>query len=283
MCIIIGKYFPDIGWVALKNRDRNYVPEISFKKKMKDGMEILYFWDDITQYCEGLNSSGIGILSASLMVMDDEKEIDTRAKTPSKDGIKIKKALTFSTLKEVVDSLVKQKLPGNTLIFDKNTMVLLEGAWEPGEYKNKKYDHVLKVIPKDEIIVRTNHGVLLDWAGYQRKKDDKSQTLSRISSESRKEIAEQVAKESKTPDAILDGLIHDFMHNGQLNPVRTTNARKKMRTTAQLLIIPSELTMKIRPVQSKLIVDLWDLNKQNSKTWVEILSNRIFFENLKSS
>ena len=73
------------------------------------------------------------------------------------------------------------------------------------------------------------------------------------------------------------------MHNGQLNPVRTTNARKKMRTTAQLLIIPSELTMKIRPVQSKLIVDLWDLNKQNSKTWVEILSNRIFFENLKSS
>lgn len=83
MCIIIGKYFPDIGWVAVKNRDRNYIPEISFKKKVHQGVEILYFWDDITQYCEGFNSAGVGILSASLMVLDDEKEIETRKKPPA--------------------------------------------------------------------------------------------------------------------------------------------------------------------------------------------------------
>lgn len=86
MCVVVGKYFEGIGWVAVKNRDRNYIPEISFKKKHKNDTEILYFWDDITQYCEGINSAGVGILSASLMVLDDEKEIETRAKTPSKDA-----------------------------------------------------------------------------------------------------------------------------------------------------------------------------------------------------
>lgn len=82
MCIIIGKYFKDYGWVAIKNRDRNYVPEISFKKTTKDNIEILYFWDNITQYCEGINSAGVGILSASLMVLDDEKEIEITRLVP---------------------------------------------------------------------------------------------------------------------------------------------------------------------------------------------------------
>ena len=49
MCTISAKYFPTVGWVAVKNRDRNYVPEISFRKKESDGIEITYFWDDITQ------------------------------------------------------------------------------------------------------------------------------------------------------------------------------------------------------------------------------------------
>jgi len=30
MCIIAAKYFKDVGWVGVKNRDRNYVPELSF-------------------------------------------------------------------------------------------------------------------------------------------------------------------------------------------------------------------------------------------------------------
>lgn len=97
MCIVIGKYFEEYGWVAVKNRDRNYIPEISFRKKMHDGVEILYFWDDITQYCEGLNSSGIGILSASLMVQNDEKEIEKRSKGPSPDGKRIKKPYSSLT------------------------------------------------------------------------------------------------------------------------------------------------------------------------------------------
>ena len=116
MCVVAAKYFEDKGWVGVKNRDRNYVPEISFKRIQKKGVEIMLFWDDITQYCEGFNSGGVCILSASLMVMDDEKEITVRSTTPSKDGVKVKRALTYPNVKAAAMSLIKQKLPGNTLI-----------------------------------------------------------------------------------------------------------------------------------------------------------------------
>lgn len=281
MCVVVGKYFPKYGWVAIKNRDRNYIPEISFKKKIVDGTEILYFWDDITQYCEGLNSHGIGVLSASLMVLDDEKEIETRAKRPSKDGIKIKKALTFSNVKDVAKSLIEQKLTGHTLIFDQETMYVLEGSWKPGRYKHGDYDYVIKNLPKDQHVARTNHGIWISTAGYQRKEGDKAQTLSRISSESRKLIADHVANRAEDPQDILDGLTLDFTHNGQLNALRTSTEKKKMRTTSQIMIIPKEKTMYVRPVQSHISFNFWKLNHPAQQTWIEILSNRILYMNLK--
>lgn len=279
MCIIIGKYFPDRGWVGIKNRDRNYIPEISFHKSHRNGQEIVYFWDDITKYCEGLNQQGIAVLSASLMVLDDEKEIEKRSKQPSKDGIKIKKALTFTSIQDVVKSLITQKLPGNTLIFNKENMYLLEGAWQPGGYKDKKYSYKLKKIPHDEVVVRTNHGIMLPWAGYQ-KGDNKNQTLSRISSESRKLIAQWVAANSTTAEDVLDNLTHDFTGNGQLNAFRTTTAKKKMRTTSQILIVPGETTMYLRPVQSHIHFNFWDFNHPEQKIWVELLSNRALYHNV---
>lgn len=282
MCIVIGKYFDDIGWVAVKNRDRNYIPEISFKKKTNKGVEILYFWDDITQYCEGMNSAGIGVLSASLMVMDDEKEIEKRSKKPSKDGTKIKKSLTYPNIKAVAMSLIKSKLTGNTLIFDQENMYLLEGAWKPGEYKSKGYDYVIKQIPKDQTIVRTNYGIWLPWAGYQRDVDD-AQTMSRISAESRRLIGEDVTKRADDPEDILDGLTLDYTGDGQLNALRTTTKKKKMRTTSQIMIIPKEKTMYVRPVQSNMKFNFWELNDPKQQTWIEILSNRVLYMNLKDS
>ena len=162
MCVVVAKYFDNLGWVGVKNRDRNYIPEISFKSLQTDGTEMMLFWDDITQYCEGFNSGGVCILSASLMVLDDEKEITMRSKKPSKDGIKIKKALKYPNVKAAAMSLIKQKLTGNTLIFDRDTCYMLEGAWKPGGYADKEYEYVIKEVPKDRFVVRTNHGVWLD-------------------------------------------------------------------------------------------------------------------------
>lgn len=280
MCIVIGKYFEGTGWVGVKNRDRNYIPEISFKKKINEGLEILYFWDDITQYCEGFNSTGIGVLSASLMVLDDEKEIEKRSKKPSKDGQKIKKALTYPNVKAVAMSLIKQKLTGNTLIFDQEHMYLLEGAWRPGEYKTEGYEYKIKEISKDEVVVRTNYGIWLSWAGYQRGVD-KSQTMSRISAESRRIIGEDVVSKAEDPEDILDGLTLDYTGDGQLNALRTTTEKKKMRTTSQIMIIPKEKTMYVRPVQSNMSFNFWELNNPKQQTWIEILSNRVLYMNLK--
>jgi hypothetical protein len=281
MCIVIGKYFKGIGWVGAKNRDRNYIPEISFRKKTKDGMEILYFWDDITQYCEGINSAGIAILSASLMVLDDEKEISNRAKTPSKDGKRIKAALTYPDIKAAAMSLIKSEMTGNTLVFNKDTMYLIEAAKDKND--GGKFKYKVQEIPHDQIVVRTNHGIWLPWAGYQRVEDNEAETLSRISSECRRLIAEEVAVEADYPEDILDNLTKDKTGDGQLNALRTTTDRKKMRTTSQILITPEEKTMYIRPVQSHMKFDFWKLNDPKQQTWVEILSNRVLYSKLKDN
>ena len=277
MCIVIGKYFEGIGWVAVKNRDRNYIPEISFKKLHKDGVEILYFWDDITQYCEGFNSAGVGILGASLMVLDDEKEIEKRSKTPSKDGARIKKALEYPDVKAAAMQLIRDGLTGNTLVFDQEHMYLIEAAKHQGEFQYR-----VKEIPQGQTVVRTNHGIWLPWAGYQRG-NDRAESMSRVSSESRRLIAEKVTESAKNPEDILDGLTRDYTGDGQLNALRTTSKKKKMRTTSQILIVPKEHTMYVRPVQSHMIFNFWDLNRPDQKTWIEILSNRVLYMNLKDS
>lgn len=275
MCIVIGKYFPEIGWVAVKNRDRNYIPEISFKKVQENGVETMFFWDDVTQYCEGFNSAGVGVLGASLMVLDDEKEIEKRTKTPSKDGQRIRQALMNASVRSVAASLIKSGLTGNTLVFDRETMILIESAKKDGEFHFRA-----RVIPHDKFVVRTNHGVWLPWAGYQRGEDD-NQTMSRISSESRRTIAEIVTAQAGDPEDILDGLTQNYTGNPQLNALRTTTEKKKMRTTSQILIVPKERTMYVRPVQSHMKFNFWELNKEDQQTWVEILSNRALYMNLK--
>lgn len=280
MCVIVAKYFPGTGWVAAKNRDRNYIPEISFKKTETKGTEVTYFWDDITQYCEGINSAGVGILSASLMVLDDEKEIEKRSREPSKDGIRIKAALKLRDPRAAAMYLIKKKLTGNTVVFDAETMILLEGAYHDHE---DSYEYRVKIIPHDEIVVRTNHGVWLPWAGYQRRRDDPAESASRVSSESRRLIATYVAERAENPMEIIDGLCRDYVGNPQLNVFRETHEDKKMRTTAQLLIVPREETLYVRPVQSHMTYDFWKHNQPDQDTWVEILSNRPFYSGKKAT
>lgn len=282
MCIISAKYFDRIGWVGVKNRDRNYIPEISFKRSTANGVEIILFWDDITKYCEGLNSGGVSVLSSSLMVKDDEKEITTRAKTPSKDGKKIKRALQFPNVKAVAKSLIDSKLPGNTLIFDKKTCYLLEGCWTPnGGYNRDEYDYKIREVPHDTTVVRTNHGIWLPWAGYQHKDDNINQTMSRISSESRYAIADHVIPFADSPSELIDLLAGTYIDNPQLNSLRTAHKRKQMRTTSQIMIIPSEYTLFMRPVQSHMTFNFWKFNNPKYKLWVELLSNRILYKHRK--
>lgn len=278
MCIVAAKFFPEVGWIAIKNRDRNYIPELSFKREDIEGKERLMYRDDITQYREGLNGKGVCILSASLLVIDDEKEIKEPNRSHSGDGDRISSALKCSTVPEAVKSLIKSKLTGNTLILDKDNLVLMEASNRSSENGEKEYVFTIRNIPKNETVVRTNHGIELPWAGYQ-KDGSENERLSRKSSESRLKIAEKVVKEAKTPQAILDLLCKKYDEDPQMNPLRTTTDQKKMRTTSQIMLIPSERTMYVRPIQSSISYNFWKMDDPEADTWVEILSNKPLWQN----
>ena len=78
MCVIAIRFFKDIGWVGVKNRDRNYRPTVHIKQSFRNNVERLYIWDEKTKYTEGLNEFGVSILSAAVAVKDDEKEGDSK-------------------------------------------------------------------------------------------------------------------------------------------------------------------------------------------------------------
>lgn len=273
MCVILAKWFPKHGWVICKNRDRNYIPEIVFNRYQDSntGIERLLFEDEITQYCEGINSAGVSILSASLSVNDDEKEVDKSTSKKTKDGDKIKRALLNSSARGAVKTTIEEKLTGNTIVADRDSCYLIEACLREGEYVYKA-----KQLNRGETVARTNHGIWLPWAGYQPTGDTKEK-LSYISSESRQLIGQFIVDTAQDPEDLVDGMCQRWIDNDQLNVMRTDTERKKMRTTAQLMCIPDENTLFVRPVASDINFDFWKLNKPGAETWVEILSNRAMY------
>lgn len=277
MCCILAKWFPESGWVICKARDRNYTPKIEFNRynDSDTGIERLLFEDTITGYAEGINSAGVCILSASLQVANDEKEVTKTTRKKTLDGDKIKQALLSSTARAAVAQALEEKLTGSTLIADRKSCFLIEACNRNGEYHK-----AVTELETDQVVARTNHGVALPWAGYQRNVDRK-QELSRISSESRQAIGKFIVDTARSPDDLIDGLAKIWIDNPQLNVMRTDTETKKMRTTAQLMCIPGENTLFVRPVASDINYDFWKLNRAGAETWVELLSNRELYRNAK--
>ena len=278
MCIIIAKYFDGIGWTGAKNRDRNYTPVLSFIETDEDGIERMMMHDEITGYKEGINSHGVSVLNTSLDVYDDESEVDAGTAKSSPDGRIIAEALLKDNAVEAAKIIVHHRMGGCTIVFDRDNMFLIEASDWDGK---KPYKYIAKKIPKDQVVARTNHGVWLPAAGYQRKPNNRSETLSRISSETRLLLAKAVVESAQDPEDLVDGMCQVYINDPQLNIMRTSTERKKMRTTSQQLCVPSERTLYCRPVSSHLEFDFWSLNRPNTNVWVEILSNRALWQNTK--
>jgi len=278
MCIIVAKYFDGIGWVGAKNRDRNYTPVLNFIESNDDGVERMMMHDQITGYKEGINSHGVSILNTSLDVYDDESEVEAGTADTSPDGRTISEALLKDTAAEAAKIIIKRRMGGCTIVFDRDNMFLIEASdWD----NTKPYKYVAKKIPKTELVARTNHGIWIPDAGYQRKESNASETLSRISSESRLLQAQAVVAAAEDPEDLVDGLCQVYINDPQLNIMRMSTERKKMRTTSQELCVPSERTLYCRPISSHLEFDFWSLNRPNTNVWVEILSNRALWQNTK--
>jgi len=288
MCIIAAKKFPGVGWIGVKNRDRNYVPTIRIVQSNRNGVQRLYIDDDDTRYTEGLNEYGVCILSASLSVKSDEKEREKTSASDrpdnymSPDGKKIRDALYERTPKKAIENLIKSELTGCTLVFDKDDCYMLEAGrvidyTQNGDRKKGPFDH--KVIEvKDSMIARANHGVLLPQYGYEKNSDDPEKKRARKSSEFRQAVAQDEAKKIRDPMKMLDAVSVVRTERGDvayMNPIRTGDPKKKeMLTTGQLMLVPAERTMHYRPIHSDIEFSYTKLNNRDSKTFFEIVSNR---------
>ena len=277
MCIIVAKYFPGIGWAGAKNRDRNYTPTLDFIEDNRGGIGRMMMHDQVTGYREGINSTGLSILNTSLDVYDDETEVEAGEVDSSPDGKIIAQALLYRDPMDAVRLLVKRHLGGCTMVFNQRDMYLIEATDDDG---TKPYRYIVKKIGRGNTIARANHGVWIQDAGYQRGKN-KSETLGRISSDARLAQAQAIVDAAEEPEDLVDGMCQVYINDPQLNIMRMSTERKKMRTTSQQLCVPRERTLYCRPISSHVEFDFWDLNRPDTNVWVEILGNRELWQNVQ--
>jgi hypothetical protein len=278
MCVIVAKYFDGIGWAGAKNRDRNYTPTLDFIESESNGVDRMMMHDQITGYKEGINDQGVSILNTSLDVYDDESEVDSGSVKSSPDGRIIELALAQPNAKQAAQIIVKKKMGGCTIVFDQQDLYLIESSdWD----KTRPYQYQVRKISPQQTVARTNHGIWIPSAGYQRRENNDSETLSRISSETRLLLAKAVVQRAQDPEDLVDGMCQVYINDPQLNIMRTSTGRKKMRTTSQQLCVPKQRTLYCRPVSSHMQFDFWKLNHPHTDVWVEILSNRALWQNTR--
>ena len=226
MCIIISKSING-SKVLAKNRDRAYKPTIEVVHTIIDGVEVAYLRDTITDWSEGMNEFGIGLVNTALMVGYDEneKKIVKKGGKPSKDGNKIRKALSQKNVLDTINSAVSYNggIRGHTFIGTPTKTIAIEST---SQHKPKYQLH------SGEVIVRTNHGHLHHNAGYTKGDDYLSSKIRKIS-------AEKIMRKVDDISQVLPAMRTKFYEWGNiLNMARDA----EMVTSSQLLL---DLTNKV--------------------------------------
>ena len=214
----------------LKSRDRNYTPTLKVYHEVRDGVEVLYVRDEMTDWLEGLNEYGIGLANAALMVAHDEaeKKIVKTVGKKSKDGERILKVLEQRTLDEAIETACTFKggIKGHTFVSDSKKTVAIE--------QTSKHDCLVKTVASGKIHVRTNHGIQHPDAGYTEDTEDY------VSSVYRRDRAKKVLRSVDRPEGLAPALYRKQKGEGESNSmVRKTD---NMRTSSQLVL---DLTKKV--------------------------------------
>jgi len=290
MCCIAVKFLKDIGFVGAKCRDRNYPFFIKIINSNRDSIQRLYIDDQTTRWTEGLNETGLSIISASFSVADDEKEgkkilLKKKTKKPiiSPDGLAIRNALLLKDPKKAAEYLINKQLAGATFIFNRDICYLLEGGFTIRKKKATKdyprdYIYNLKEITKEaNYAVRTNHGIDMPMLGYVKDSKDPYIKKCRESSESRWKIVNNYLRDNDitNPKGLLDALNQSPSKDPFMNPIRTGDPKKgDMVTTGTLLVVPAESTLHYTPIYSSVEFCYHKLSNEKNKTFFEIISNR---------
>jgi hypothetical protein len=241
MCVIASLYLENQS-ILVKNRDRKYKAIIQVIHEIKNGTEVLYIKDLSTDWSEGLNEYGIGITNATLMVNQDEREgvvVKKRTNAVSKDGFKIRHALSLTNIPSIINYLTdysnkndeRNGLKGITFISNKDIKYVIEGT--------TKHSPIIKEIPIEESIVRTNHGIFHPGAGY-------NTGIKKKSSFSRLNISEDKLNGINKIEEVLDTLSKQHIENPFLNPYRGENEHQVF-TTGQILVNLNKLLLQYKP------------------------------------
>jgi hypothetical protein len=259
MCIVVAKYFNGMGWVIAKNRDQDYVSEITFKDKndRKVG-EIFTLYDHQTKYQEGMNYRGLTIITTSLTP-------SLLGESNDKDGEYIAKALHMTDPMEAAKFLIKKKMTGYIFCTTPEKLILVEAARD--DNGKGEYHFTIRQVPKTEFVVRTNHGVDLPWAGFQEGVNDQQDIWAK-SSRLRMLQAKHSTKKSKNVEEMLDGLIQKLTPDLQLNQFRVQSKPRQMRTIFQWAFEPSNAMVYIRPIETK-----FELNVDREMIQAKVLDN----------
>ena len=243
-CVIAHTVLNDKVLLA-KNRDRAYEPTISIVRDLIDGVELVYILDIDTDWSEGMNSNGIGLVNSALMVTNDEneKKIIKKKGKPGPDGGKIRLALSKKTLAKALQSITNYKgvgkfaLMGHTFICSPEESISIEVT--------STHIPVIKRLNRKLNHARTNHGYDYPDSGYT---DGKP----RDSSESRWGIAQKVLDSAKVPADILNGLSGIYPVNRRDNPYRDSDKVKGptekdvLSTSTQILMNLNDLVFNVR-------------------------------------
>lgn len=256
---VVAKITLDGKTILAKNRDRGYKADVEIIHELVNGVEMVYLHDKLTDWSEGMNEFGIGIVNASLQVDFDEKEGDLakqnldKGKAPkvSHDGLKIRTALSKKKLSEAVHSLVSfigedkkdVGVKGMTIVGNPKYSFIIE--------MTSKHLPVIKKIKSDAIEVRTNHGIAYPDTGY-------TSGVKRDSSISRMQIAKDNLKKVKTADEVLDTMSKQYTKDPFMNPYRRKN-KYDMETTSQIMYNLNDLEFYLR----------WDIDHATFKGVVE--------------
>jgi len=201
-CIIVSKEI-DNKFILAKNRDRAYKPTLEVIHTIMNGIEVAYLHDITTDWSEGLNEYGIGVVNSALLVGHDEAEhklVKKGGGKPGADGAKMRNILSQKTLKDALKSCLsytgKSNLPlkGHTFISSPQHMISVEAT--------SKHKPDVKLHNSENPIVRTNHGHMFTDAGYTHGEKYLSSKMRKISAEKSvdkvddwKEIAMAMRKE----------------------------------------------------------------------------------------
>jgi hypothetical protein len=253
-CVVAGVRLND-GIVLAKNRDRGYDAKMEIVHEVVDNVEMVYWHDVDTDWSEGMNEFGIGIVNSSLMVADDEKETDKverkreekidnkeKGKNPqhATDGAKIRQVLTQKTIRDAIKVLISTRGDGSSKFRGVSGESIVSDGKDIYVVEHSSVDTpIIRKLKRDrKVVVRTNHGIYHKHLGYQSGPKEES-------SHSRMDLAKDHLQAAKVDQDVLDLMKKKYKDNPFLNPYRTDN-KFHMQTVGQIMMNCDTKTITVR-------------------------------------